>query len=120
MHELSVTESILNIVLREAQHCKGQKIREIGIVIGQMSSFVPDCIEYYFAFLSKGTLADRARLKFNTIKPVIRCRNCDQEIEITNPFTVCPICGSANTKLISGRECYVEYIEVEDEENQDQ
>lgn len=119
MHELSLTESILNIVLKEVKHARSKKIKEIGIVIGQMSSFVPDCIEYYFGFLSKGTTAEGAKLKFNIIKPSIICRHCDQEMEINDPFMICPVCGNADTKLITGRECYVEYIEVDDEEDQD-
>ncbi|RKX69910.1 hydrogenase maturation nickel metallochaperone HypA [candidate division WOR-3 bacterium] len=119
MHELAITESILEIVLKEANRNRGKRVREIGIVLGRMSSFVPECIEYYFDFLSRGTIAEGAKLKFTLISPVIVCRHCDQEIEIEDPFMVCPICGNTDTKLISGRECYVEYIEVEDETDQD-
>ncbi|HIE05837.1 MAG TPA: hydrogenase maturation nickel metallochaperone HypA [bacterium (Candidatus Stahlbacteria)] len=117
MHELSVTESILRIVLKQIDRSSCHKIKEVGIVIGQMSSFIPDCIEYYFNFLSRGTAAEGANLKFNIIKPSILCRHCDQEMEIDDPFMTCPVCGNADTRLVSGRECYVEYIEVDDEED---
>jgi len=120
MHELSVTESLLNIVLKEARHNRCEKVIEVGITIGRLSSFIPDCIEYYFSFLSKGTIAEGAKLKFRIISPVIVCNNCDQEVKISDPFMRCPICGSSNIRLVSGRECYVEYIEVEDEKNKDQ
>ncbi|MGZ6250003.1 MAG: hydrogenase/urease maturation nickel metallochaperone HypA, partial [Syntrophales bacterium] len=42
MHELSVTESILKIVLKHAQENKAGKVLTIGLKIGELSELVGD------------------------------------------------------------------------------
>jgi hypothetical protein len=58
MHELGVTESIVNIALTKAEEVKASRILQISIVIGELSGFVPDCIEFYFESLRKDTIAE--------------------------------------------------------------
>ena len=63
MHELSVTESILNIVLKHAQENGAEKVLTIGLKIGELSELVGECIQHYFDYLSKGTIAEGAVLE---------------------------------------------------------
>jgi hydrogenase nickel incorporation protein HypA/HybF len=45
MHELGITENIIEIALKYAQ---GTKIGRITLEIGQLSAIFPDSIKFYF------------------------------------------------------------------------
>jgi hypothetical protein len=62
MHELGVTENIVNIALAKAGEAQASKVIRINLIIGEMSGFVPDCIQFYFDTLSKDTITQGAVL----------------------------------------------------------
>ena len=62
MHELGITENIMDIALDKAKEAQASKISRINLVVGELSGFVSDCIEFYFEFLSKDTIAQGAKL----------------------------------------------------------
>ena len=47
MHELPVTESILEIALRHAQEAGARRITDLYLIIGQLSTIVDDSIQFY-------------------------------------------------------------------------
>ena len=53
MHELPVTESVLEIALRHAKGAGAERITNIYLVIGQLSSIVDDSIQFYWDIVSK-------------------------------------------------------------------
>ncbi len=109
MHELAVTENILRIV---AEHAGGARVTDIHLVIGEMSSFVDDSIQFYFSTLAAGTAAEQATLHFRRIAIRFRCRSCAQEFAPTRLDWRCPACGAMGGEVIAGKEFYVESIEV--------
>lgn len=111
MHELSVTQNILEIALR---HAAGQRISEIELVIGQLSSFVDDSIQFYWDIISAGTPAEGARLRFKRIPAQMRCLKCGENYTLEGDFT-CPQCGAREGRLVAGNEFYVDSISVEEE-----
>ena len=62
MHELPVTESILKIVLKHARVSGVRKVRTIRLIVGKLSDLEDEWIQRYFDYLSKGTVAEGARL----------------------------------------------------------
>ena len=64
MHELSVTESILEISLRHANKVNAKRITNLYLVIGQLASIVDDSVQFYWDIISKGTIAEGAMLHF--------------------------------------------------------
>jgi hydrogenase nickel incorporation protein HypA/HybF len=112
MHELGVTQSIISIALKQAEEAQASKIAKISVVIGELSGFVPDCIEFYFDFLSKDTIAQGATLHFESVPAQVRCRNCHTTFCPQDTWD-CPKCHSMNVEIVGGRELYMESIEVE-------
>jgi hydrogenase nickel incorporation protein HypA/HybF len=113
MHEASITDSMLSLALEKANEAQAKKIMRINLVIGELSGVVGDCVQFYFDVLSKNTIAEGATLNFET-KPIqIRCRKCQAVFSPTNHKWVCPECHEMSPEIVSGRECYLESIEVE-------
>lgn len=112
MHELPVTEDIMRIVTEHAERAKASRIVEITIVVGDMSSFIDDSIQFYFDLLSPGTLAEGAALVFKRIPVRFRCRSCQHEFEPDRLDWRCPQCGNLGGAVIAGKEFFVESIEV--------
>ena len=113
MHELSITQSIVNIAVETAKEHNVKKIREIHLRIGEYSGIVSQCVQQYFDILSKGTAAEGAVLVTRRITITMRCNQCGAENEIDKLKIQCPNCGSTDLKLLTGHEFYVESLEVD-------
>ena len=113
MHELSITQSILSIALEKADKAKAGKITRINITLGELSGIVGECVQFYFDFLSKDTIASEASLSIERMPTQLRCRNCATVFSPDNTDWVCPGCREQTIDVISGREAYVNSIEVE-------
>lgn len=114
MHELTVTQSILDIVLEKAGEAKASKVTRINLVIGEMSGIVDDCVQFYFDFLSTDSIASGASLSFNRVPTQLRCRNCGATFSVDSPSSWnCPQCGQWSVEVVAGREFYIDSIEVE-------
>jgi hydrogenase nickel incorporation protein HypA/HybF len=113
MHELGITEEILRIAIEHAEQAHAQRITDINIVVGELSSVVDDSVQFYFDFSSPGTIAEGAQLHFRRIPAHLRCRQCGREFEPDGVDWRCPQCQSIGGDVIAGREFYLESIEVQ-------
>lgn len=113
MHELSITQSMLSLALEKANEAKASKITRIYLVIGELSGIVDECVQFYFDFLSKDTIATGASLSFERKPTTLRCRKCETVFAPRNHDWSCPDCHEAGIEIISGRECYMESMEAE-------
>lgn len=114
MHELSVTQSILDISLSEAKKYNAKKINEIRISIGVMAGMVPECIQEYFNLISEGTVAHNAKLTFKKIPVTFVCSECGEKYSADKIRLRCDKCGTNRVKILSGKEFFVESIDIED------
>ena len=103
----------MTLALEKANEVKASKISKINLVTGELSSIVDECVQFWFDCLSKGTIAAGACLSFERRPTTLRCRNCGAVFTPTNYDWACPDCHEASIEIISGRECYLESIEVE-------
>jgi hydrogenase nickel incorporation protein HypA/HybF len=113
MHEYSITESILSLALEKAKEAKARKITRINLVLGAMSGVVAECVQFYFDHISKDTMADGASLSFETKPTSVRCHKCDNIFTPEDSDWSCPECHEVGIDIVTGRECYMESIEVE-------
>jgi len=113
MHELSVTQGMLDIALEKAKEAQASRIKTINLVIGELSSIIDDCVQFYFDFLSKDSIAGGAILSFTRIPMKVRCRNCGLSFSPDKSSWSCPQCGKWDAEIIAGNEFYIDSIEVE-------
>jgi len=113
MHELSVTESILEISLRHANKANAKRITNLYLVIGQLASIVDDSVQFYWDIVSEGTLADGALLHFRRVPATLSCLECNHQFNPGKDGFSCPFCKSERVKVISGEEFFMEAIDIE-------
>jgi hydrogenase nickel incorporation protein HypA/HybF len=113
MHEFSITESMLNLALEKAGQAKARKITRINLVLGEMSGVVGECVQFYFDAISRDTIAAGAQLSFEAQPTKLRCQRCQAVFEPRDHDWTCPDCREMAIEIVSGRECYMESIEVE-------
>jgi hydrogenase nickel incorporation protein HypA/HybF len=114
MHELSVTQSILDIVLRHAEKAGARRVETINLVIGELTGFVDESIQFYWDFISKDTPAAGSVLRFERIPALARCHSCRAEYAPPDSrLWACPECGALGGDVVAGREFSVTSIEIE-------
>jgi hydrogenase nickel incorporation protein HypA/HybF len=115
MHELPVTESMLEIAQRKAQESGACRVTAIYLVIGQLSSIVDDSIQFYWDIISQGTLAEGAKLHFRRVQAELLCLDCGCRYALEDERLACPACASSAIKVVAGEEFHMEAIDVESE-----
>jgi hydrogenase nickel incorporation protein HypA/HybF len=114
MHELSVTQSILDIAVRHAERAGARRILAINVIVGDLTGFVRDSIQFYFDFLSRETIAAAATLNIERVAARVRCRECGGEYQPPDARVwSCPTCHALGGEIIAGREFSVASLEVE-------
>lgn len=113
MHELAVTESILEIAQRHAVQADARRVTDIYLVIGKLSSIVDESVQFYWNMIAANTLCQDASLHFQRIPARMRCLNCQVEFEINEALSPCIQCQGYHLQIITGEEFYVESIAIE-------
>ncbi len=114
MHELPITQSLLEITLRHANAAGAARVTQIHVRIGQMSSVVDDSVQFYWGLIARDTCAQDATLVFERIPATFHCTECGatSTLQAAEDY-VCPQCGSPDLMLDGGEELYIDSIEVE-------
>jgi hydrogenase nickel incorporation protein HypA/HybF len=113
MHELPVTESILEIALRYAKQAEASRITELNLVIGQLSSIIDDSIQFYWDIIARDTIAEGARLNFQRIPTQMTCQECLTAFSPQDDDFACPNCRSQQVKVTAGDEFFLESIQID-------
>ena len=100
MHELPAVEDLIRSLDEESEKKGISEIKEVHIVIGELSSYIGECVQMYFDLLSEGHTCENAKLVFTHTKAKMKCPSCGLEFEHDRDFT-CPGCGGFG-KLIKG------------------
>ena len=113
MHELSVTQSLLEIALRHAQEAGAERVTDLYLVIGEWSSIIDDSVQFYWDMVAQGTPAEGARLHFERLPARAACGVCGQEFAPGGGSLLCPACGSSQLRVLSGDQFQLESIAIE-------
>jgi hydrogenase nickel incorporation protein HypA/HybF len=112
MHEMSLAQNILDIVLVTARQHSVQKVLSVSIRAGELRGIVPEQIQFCFGLLTKDSIAEGAELQVNTVAIKARCKGCSKEFPVKEFRFICPACDHAELETLQGLELLVENIEV--------
>lgn len=113
MHELAITEGVIDLVESEKKKQGFARVLEIHLSVGEFSGIVPECIREFFPLAAKGTAAEGAELSFESVKAAFLCLDCGHEGEADRKNACCPVCRSTALKMTRGREFFVDSLKVE-------
>lgn len=113
MHELAVTESILNIAVQYASQNNARRVTDLYLVIGRLSSIIDDSVQFYWDMVTENTLCAGSKLHFERIPAQLACQACQNQYTLEGEMIPCPACGSAQVKVISGDQFFLDSIEIE-------
>jgi hydrogenase nickel incorporation protein HypA/HybF len=110
MHEMSLTQNLLEVALKYAAH---RRIVYVNLAIGEFSDEREEAIRFYWDDLSKGTPAQDAELRFRQVEAQMKCLACEQVFHPEGEAVLCPNCQGHRLKLISGDDVKLESVDVE-------
>jgi hydrogenase nickel incorporation protein HypA/HybF len=113
MHELGITDQLLQLTLRHAEQAGASSVIRLNLVIGELSSVVDESIRFYWLIMAKGTIAERAELHFERVPGRLSCQTCGGDIPYRDFAGQCPVCGSQAVCISDGDQFKLESIEVE-------
>ena len=115
MHELAVSKSILQLVLRHAQAGGAKKVLNVNLIVGEMRNIEESWMQRYFDYISVGTAAEKAVIKIRKVPVVFLCGDCGKKFTADikdDKKILCPFCSSFHYDLDSGRELIIESVAV--------
>ena len=110
MHEMSITQSVVDIC---TQHAAGRRVVEVVLEVGALSGVVPEAVEFCFEACTRETLLDGARLTIERIAARGACRDCGATFPLAAYHEPCTACGSYAVTIQTGEELRVKELEVE-------
>ncbi|MGH3424332.1 MAG: hydrogenase maturation nickel metallochaperone HypA [Nocardioidaceae bacterium] len=108
MHELSITQSVVDAVVDRTD---GRKVTAVHLKVGRLSGVVPDAMRFCFDLVTDGTTLAGAELQIEEPAGEATCHDCRTRFELCDLILLCP-CGSADVEVLSGRELSVTSVEV--------
>ncbi len=113
MHELSVAESILDILTENARSSGYQRVKLVRLEIGALACIEPEALRFCFDAVMKDSLADGATLEIARTLGQGWCTPCCRSVVIEALYDACPLCGNPNVKVTAGTAMRVKEVEVE-------
>ena len=107
MHELPVVLDIVRVMDEEAKKRGFEKVTQIDLVIGELSSIIGESVQMYFEVVAENSVCAGALLTFEHRPAILKCKKCGREFPHEKSFN-CPDCGG-DAVLVknTGREFYI-------------
>ena len=121
MHEVSVVSDIVSAILKELEKYSVEKVEEVVLVIGDMTSLGEEQLEFAYEIVTKETKLEGSKLVIEHEKIRVKCSECDYEGEVrmlesdygehTIPILSCPKCNG-KVKVTAGQTCKVRNLKI--------
>lgn len=112
MHEMSLCESIVQLVEEQASQQAFSAVKKIWLEIGSLSGVEIDAMKFSFDVVSKHSILSGAELIIVEVEGAAWCLPCAEQVSITQRFDACPHCGSYQLQINGGEEMRIKELEV--------
>lgn len=113
MHEMSLMESVMEIVEDEARKAGAKSVKAVKLAIGELSHVEPEAMAFCFEAVVRGSIADGAKLEIERVPGQGWCLDCSETVALSERFGACPKCGNHRVQMTAGEDLRVAELEVE-------
>ncbi len=112
MHELALCQSVVESLREQARVHGFKHVSAVRLEIGALSCVSAEAIDFCFSALTRGTLADGARLELIRLPGEAWCLDCGNLMLLEERHDACNSCGSHRLRIVQGEEMRIKELEV--------
>jgi hydrogenase nickel incorporation protein HypA/HybF len=113
MHEMSLAESVLQLIEDAARTQKFSRVATVWLEIGQLANVEVEAMRFCFDAVTRGSLAQGARLEILATPGSGWCLPCSASVALSETYAACPQCGAYQVQVTGGTQMRVKELEVE-------
>jgi hydrogenase nickel incorporation protein HypA/HybF len=113
LHELSLTQNLIEIAEQHARREGATTITVITLEIGVLSGVIREAVEFAFEACTRGTIAEGAVLEIIHVPGIGYCHECDQDCPMESLTDTCPHCGGFALEVRQGQEMTLTEMEID-------
>ncbi|SRR5581483_3496500 len=113
MREREAVQTILEKAIQQANAKKAGHITRLQLAMGELVDYTSESIQSRFDELSRGTIADGAKLEIRLVRAEVQCMACFTKYHPNEGDIVCPNCGAMGAKILTGEEFFLESTETD-------
>lgn len=111
MHEMSLADSALQIIEDHAARQGFSRVATVWLEIGQLACVEVEALRFCFDAVTRGSLAEGAKLEIVVIPGQGRCLNCGWRGQLEARHALCPDCAFP-VEVTGGTQMRVKELEV--------
>jgi hydrogenase nickel incorporation protein HypA/HybF len=112
MHEMSICESLVQVIEEQAKSQGYNRVKAVYLEIGAFAGIEIDSLKFCFDVVCRDTIADSAKLTITELNGVAWCFDCEKEVTVSTRVDPCPECGGYSLRTKSGDEMRIKELEV--------
>ncbi|MBI4725329.1 MAG: hydrogenase maturation nickel metallochaperone HypA [Rhodomicrobium sp.] len=113
MHEMSLCQGVVQILEEQAAAHAYSRVKTVRLEIGPFAGVEPEALRFCFDAVTRGTLAENARLDIVTSTASAWCFSCEETVPVNDRQAECPNCGSHQLQVTGGDELRIKELEVD-------
>jgi hydrogenase nickel incorporation protein HypA/HybF len=113
MHELSLAQSLIELIEEESERQNFRRVRKIWLEVGALAGVEPEALRFGFEVATEATCAEGAELHISTPPGLAWCFDCERTAEIRAYYDGCPNCGGHRLQVTGGDQLKLNQLEVE-------
>jgi len=113
MHEMSLTESLVELIENERAKQGFTRVRVVRLAIGALGHVEPDAMRFCFDAVARGTIAEGARLDIRMMPGEAWCLDCAKTVIVSERGAACPECGRGRLQVNGGDDLRLTELEVD-------
>ncbi|MDE7548756.1 hydrogenase maturation nickel metallochaperone HypA [Acetobacter fabarum] len=112
MHEMSLCESLLDVIEESARREGFTKVTCVRVEVGRFAGVELSAMRFGFEVVARGTVAEGAGLDFVDVPGSAWCFDCGQTVTLGNRLDPCSKCGGVRLQPSGGMEIRLKDMEV--------
>jgi len=112
MHEMSLSQSLVELVSERLRTEGGIRVLRVDIEIGVLGHVEPDALAFCLESAARQTALEGARFVIEQLPGRAYCFDCGAGVTIEERAQPCPQCGGYALRLEQGEELRVTQMEI--------